>query len=130
MGQSGGDWEEKEEEARVLGCASASCRGHGAGGEGDPAVVVASEEKATVGRSHALLVTVRRWKEGCGLAGPARHWGGRWAERPASPSTFSFSILFLFFCRERKGEKRIGILGLFNSEIFLLNCKTSEPKVC
>ena len=95
--ESGGGWEEKEEEARVLGCASTSCRGHGAGGEGDPAVVVASEEKATVGRSHALLVTVRRWKEGRGLAGPARHWGGRWAERPASPGTFLFTFFFFFF---------------------------------
>ena len=62
-------------------------------------------------------VLVRRRKEGCGLAGLDSHWGGRWAERPASPSTFPFfSIPFLFFCRKEKREKD-KYFGVFIPEI-------------
>ena len=77
-----------------------------------------------------FCVSVRRRKEGEWAWAWLATGGCRWAERPASPQLFSFSILFLFFffVEKEKRRERIGILGLFNSEIFLSSYKHQSPK--
>ena len=47
-----------------------------------------------------------------------RSWGGRWAERPASPSAGSFDFSFCFssfFCKRKEKRKR-NLRAFFKSE--------------
>ena len=97
---------------------------------GGPAVVVAVVVVLCTfwSRGHALRVISCTEEEG--RAGGVVGGLGRpkWLAWLPPPFLFLFPFSFFFFCRNEKRRKGIEILGLFNSEIFLLNCKTSEHK--